>query len=64
MALASGLYLMLIPGVYLIEKEGFRWYLILRFLRVQTANRTKTELFDPRRESSWRNEKARLAPPN
>jgi signal transduction histidine kinase len=35
----SGLYLKLVTRVYLIEKVGFRWYSLLKFLRIQVAKR-------------------------
>ncbi len=36
----SGLYLKLVTRVYWIEKVGFRWYCLLKFLRIQTAKRS------------------------
>jgi hypothetical protein len=44
----SGLYLKLVRRVYLIEKAGFWWYCLLRFLRIQVAKRPFTVSFRER----------------
>ncbi len=41
LACDSGLYLRPVTGVYLIEKAGFQWYRLWRFLRIQAADRLR-----------------------